>query len=133
MPKIYLYAIGIWFILLVSMVINGEIRNSIYQPIVGELLAHQISTVIAIIILLIITYLFLKSLKITYSSKNLILIGVIWAGITIVFEFLFGYYVAGHSWNKLLTDYNIFAGRLWSLFLLAIVSAPFLIGKLIKK
>jgi len=43
-----------------------------------------------------------------------ITIGLVWLAMTVAFEFLFGDYVAGHSWDRLLHDYNLFAGRLGS-------------------
>lgn len=44
---------------------------------------------------------------------------------TIAFEFLFGHYVDGASWQELLADYNLFAGRLWPIVLASIAAAPF--------
>lgn len=41
-----------------------------------------------------------------------------WMILTVVFEFSFGHYVVGGSWSKLLSDYNILDGRVWSLFIL---------------
>ena len=55
-----------------------------------------------------------------------------WLLFTVAFEFGFGHYVAGHSWQRLLGDYNIFDGRVWSLFLLWLLLMPvpfFLPGK----
>jgi hypothetical protein len=48
---------------------------------------------------------------------------------TITFEFGFGHFVAGHSWAKLLADYNILQGRVWSLFLVWITVLPFVVFK----
>lgn len=36
---------------------------------------------------------------------------------TVLFEFGFGYFVDGRSWEWLLQDYNVFQGRVWGLFL----------------
>ena len=38
--------------------------------------------------------------------------------------------VAGHSWARLLADYNLFAGRVWSLFLVWITVAPYVTWRL---
>lgn len=48
----------------------------------------------------------------------------------LAFEFVFGRYVAGHSWARLMADYNILAGRLWVFFLLWMLVMPFVIFKL---
>lgn len=36
----------------------------------------------------------------------------------------------GNSFEKLLADYNIFAGRVWSLFLIWLTAVPYLIYKI---
>lgn len=56
-----------------------------------------------------------------------------WLGMTIIFEFGFGHYIMKNSWPKLLGDYNIFAGRVWSLFLVWITIAPYLFYAVGKK
>ena len=49
---------------------------------------------------------------------------------TVAFEFLFGHYVAGHSWDRLLHDYNLFAGRVWVVVLVWVTVAPYLFFRL---
>ena len=49
---------------------------------------------------------------------------------TLAFEFLFGHYVAGHSWSRLIADYNILEGRVWSLFLVWIAVLPYVVWRL---
>ena len=56
--------------------------------------------------------------------------GFWWLALTILFEFGFGHFVAGHSWQTLLADYNIFAGRLWLFFLGWITVMPWLVHRL---
>lgn len=53
--------------------------------------------------------------------------------LTILFEFVFGHYVIKNPWQKLLADYNILKGRLWSLLLLTELISPLLIGLLLKR
>ena len=55
--------------------------------------------------------------------------GLLLAGITVAFEFLFGRYVDGKSWEYLLADYNIFKGKLWILVIITSLTAPYLIKK----
>jgi hypothetical protein len=49
---------------------------------------------------------------------------------TVAFEFLFGHYVMGHTWERLLQDYNILAGRIWILFLVFTAAAPYIVYRL---
>ena len=108
----------------VLAIINGTIRNSVYAPKLGDYEGHVISSIIAIVYTLVITYLFISNLKLDVTKTDLLLIGAFWLIITIIFEFVFGHYVAGHSWNRLIADYNILKGRMWSLVLLITFVAP---------
>lgn len=130
MSAIYLYGIGIWLIMAVLAIINGILRERIYGPMLNnEILSHQISSFIAIFLFLAVIYLFLRFTSGTYSGTELVILGVMWLAMTVVFEFGFGHYIAGHSWERLLADYNILKGRLWSFVLLSALMGPYLIGK----
>ena len=131
--KIFLYALGIWFILVVAAILNGAFRESFITSKVGEQVGHVISTVIFICVILVVTYLFLSNLKINYTKTDLLLIGALWLILTILFEFVFGHYVMGHSWNRLFADYNILKGRVWSFVLLTTFIAPLLIDSILQK
>jgi hypothetical protein len=56
--------------------------------------------------------------------------GLVWLGIPVAFEFLFGHYVAKRSWRELLRDYNLFAGRVWLVVLAWVTIAPYLFYQL---
>jgi hypothetical protein len=134
LKRIYMQAIGFWFVLMVLGIVNGIMRNDVYGPAIGnELLSHQISTVTGIALFLAGMYVWLKWTNARYSKKDLLVIGVMWLGMTITFEFIFGHYIAGHPWSKLLADYNILEGRVWGLVLLTIIVGPYFVGKYILK
>ena len=63
-------------------------------------------------------------------SIPLALFGLIWLALTVVFEFLFGHYVVGHPWSRLLHDYNILQGRVWALVLIWTAVVPYVIYRL---
>ena len=126
--KIFLYAFGVWLIFVIIAILNGVLRNTVITPKIGEYAGHVISTIILICIILIGTYLFINRIKIDYTKADLLLVGVFWVILTVLFEFGFSHYVIGHPWSKLLADYNILKGRLWSLVLLAEFIAPRLFG-----
>lgn len=114
-----------WIPMVFIGIINGIMRQTTYGKYLNELLAHQISTVTGILLFGI--YIWgITSFWPLASVKQAIFIGLIWLLLTVSFEFIFGHYIAGHSWNKLLADYNIFAGRVWILVLIWITIAPLL-------
>ncbi|HET7896996.1 MAG TPA: hypothetical protein VFL47_04990 [Flavisolibacter sp.] len=113
-----------WIPMLVLAVLNGAVRELAYKKHVGELAAHQISTV---------TLLLLFAVYIRYiiaqfppgSSTQAIFIGVLWVTLTLLFEFGFGRY-RGNSWATLLADYNLAKGRLWIFIPVWILVAPYI-------
>jgi hypothetical protein len=129
--KIIAVIIGTWFLFMIFAIINAIIRNGVYKPIIGDLRAHQLSTIIFIIIILIVTYLVFSFSKIQITTQQTFIIGTIWILATICFEFLAGHFAFGNSWDKLLADYNILKGRIWSLVLITIFFSPYLTSKLI--
>jgi len=131
--RIFLYAFGVWVIFGILAIVNGVVRNRFYAPKIGEYPGHVISTIIGICFVVVGTYLLIRFMKIDYANIALLLIGVFWVILTVLFEFVFGHYVIGNPWQKLLADYNILKGRVWGLFLLAELISPLLIGLLLTR
>ena len=118
-----------WLGLVVLGIINGVIRNSVYAKFLGELFAHQVSTVILIVLIGLYTWVLTGWWKIE-SAGQAVAIGLIWLALTVVFEFLFGHYVVGHPWSRLFHDYDIRQGRVWVLVLIWTTVVPYVIYRL---
>ena len=128
---LYLKSLGIWFILAVSAIVVATFRIGVFLPPFGEQTAHQLGTILYLIVQFLIIYFFIKKMKIK-ETKTLLRIGILWVVITIIFEFVFGHFVMGHPWQKLFADYNLLNGRLWVLVLLNNLAAPLISGRMIK-
>ena len=127
-----LKSLGTWFLLAILAIITGTIRTYLILPYVGEHAAHIIGTLLFLAIQFFVIFFFIKKVQVS-AAKDLLIIGIFWIVLTVIFEFIFGHYVMNHSWEKLFADYNIFNGRLWSLVLLNNLAAPLIIGKLLVK
>lgn len=121
-----------WFAFPFVGILNGILREATYKKVTGDLFAHQISTATGIIFFGIIFYFIFKKWNIE-SVKHAILVGITWLFLTVLFEFGFGHYIMGNSWEKLLHDYNLADGRFWSLFLVWITIAPIVFYKALSK
>ena len=131
--KTTIVTIGTWFIFMILAIINAGIRNEVYKPVVGDLVAHQISTIIFIILILVVTFLVLKISKIKLNNFQTIIMGTIWLVLTIMYEFIAGHFVFGNSFDKLFADYNILNGRVWSFVLVITFFAPYISNKLLRR
>ena len=108
---------------------NGILRESTYGKWMPELCAHQLSTLTGIILM----GAYIWTIGWWWnplSSREALLIGAVWVGLTVTFEFGFGLLVMGHPLSRLLNDYNLFAGRVWLLFLLWLGVAPWIFFRL---
>ncbi len=128
--KFVIVTIGAWFLFMVLAIINAGIRNEVYKPVVGDLAAHQISSIVFMAVILVVTYVILRFSNLELSDFEAFFMGAIWLFSTIGFEFIAGHYVFGNPWEKLLADYNLFEGRIWGLVLLTILLAPYIANKL---
>jgi hypothetical protein len=95
-------------------VANAAIRQLVYADRVGELTAHQISTVTLLAALTYYVWLVDRRWPLP-TTPTALTIGGSWAALTVLFEFSLGRYVLGSSWSDLLTNYNLAAGRIWVL------------------
>lgn len=120
-----------WIPLVFIAIANGLLREHIIANRVTDLHAHQISTATFLLFFSVYTWFLLSTWR-PASTEAAIHIGLIWLGLTVAFEFLFGHYVAGHSWSRLLHDYNIFAGRVWILVPIWVCLAPYVFYQLQK-
>lgn len=133
--NIYIQSFGIWLIFAFLTVLFGAFREIVFIPETGlsANLARAILLPVAFFYIIRITYLFLKKTTAAYNKSDTIKIGILWFVLTILFEFSFGSLVMGHSIEKLIADYNLLEGKTWSLFLLCVLIAPYLVNRFILK
>jgi hypothetical protein len=123
-------ALLVWLLLLVVAVIAAVFRTSLLEPRLGESRAHVLGTITVVAVFALIIWLVIGWITPVLGAANLLVVGVLWVVLTVLFEFGFGRYVMGHPWSRLLADYNILAGRLWVLVLLTVLLWPLLAGML---
>ena len=120
-----------WIPMVLIAIANGALREATYGKLMSELQAHQISTLSGLFLFSAYIWIVIRTWRPDTSAKA-ITIGLIWLGLTVAFEFLFGHYVVGHPWSKLLYDYNVFAGRVWVVVLTWVTVAPYVFYRLQK-
>jgi hypothetical protein len=110
--------------MLLIAIANGAARDLWYKKHLGDLRAHQVSTV-TFLIFLGVYIRFIISRFPLLSGTQAILTGLLWVLLTLLFEFGFGL-LRGNSFPHLLEDYNILKGRLWILIPAWLLLAPYL-------
>lgn len=115
----------LWLPMIVIAFANAALRELIFVKYFSNLHAHQLSTVTLIILCSVYIWFVFPFLNIL-SSKQALLIGIMWVVLTVLFEFSLGR-LTGRSWESLLQDYNIIMGRIWLLFLISLFLLPYII------
>lgn len=113
-----------WFPMVAIAIVNGAIREKGYKQALGELRAHQVSTLTGGIAFAIYIWGLSRIWPLESAGQSLG-IGLMWVAMTVAFEFLFGRYAARRPWSALLVDYNLLAGRVWALLLIWLAVAPY--------
>jgi hypothetical protein len=117
----------VWFVLLAAAFANGLLREALLRPRFGDPAARAMSSLILAAAIIAIAGATIRWLH-PSSRTDAWQIGGLWVTWTVAFEFLVGHYVFGTPWPALLADYNLLAGRIWILVLLATLAAPFAAG-----
>ncbi len=112
-----------WFGMMVLAIINGGLRDLVYQSHVGDLPAHQISTIV-LILLFAVYFRFLTAVWPIKSASQAWIIGGIWFLMTEAFEFGVGRFIEGAPWSELFHAYNVCAGQFWILIPLWVLIGP---------
>ncbi len=115
----------VWLAMLVVSIANGAARDFTYGRLMSERAAHQLSTLIGIVLLGLVIRAYVRRDP-PRSARHALAIGLFWAALTVAFEFLFFHYVGGHTWAALLANYDVLAGRVWVFVLIWVAVAPLL-------
>ena len=118
-------AVVVWFAILAIAFMNGGVREVWLVPRLGDAIGHVLSTLTLCGAILVVSWFSMQWVGVT-TRRDAIRIGLLWVASTLTFEFLAGHYLFGTPWRQLLADYDILAGRIWILVLLATVCAPVL-------
>lgn len=129
MSNILFKATGIWLAIVAAAILNGVFRETILVPAIGMGAALPLSGVLLAVLVFLVTLLMLPFIA-SAESKVYIGVGVFWVILTLSFEFLFGFFVAGKSWQEIMQVFNIKTGDLFLFVLFVTAVSPWLSAKL---
>ena len=118
------YALA-WLPMVAIAMFSGALRDVLQGGTLPALHAHQVSSVMLILIFSVYTWL-VDLVWPLQNARRTVLVGGLWLLVTVLADFAIGLLVANNSWLQLLQAYNLFAGRLWILVLASIVALPWL-------
>lgn len=105
------------------------LMNLVYEPVWGELIAHQIGMSTRIVYIFVFAYFLLRFTR-KYETKDLFHVGILWLGLELLFEWG-GSFAIGRPVQEILIGWNIFAGYMWPYVLLSYLSANLIMGTIL--
>jgi hypothetical protein len=122
-------AIGVWLVIITAEIISGTLRRLWLIQVVGETRAGQIGFVVGVIIIVTTAWLFARWMR-AESTLALLLIGLLWAALTLSFEIALGRLVLNYSWARIAADYDLSEGGLMSIGLVLLLVAPLIASRM---
>lgn len=113
-----------WLPMIVIAFANATLRQLLFIKSMGEIKAHQLSTITLIIFCSIYVWFVFPFLHIQHFRQAL-MIGLVWVLLTVAFEFLLGR-LTNKSWSYLLDNYNLGSGHIWPVFLIWLLFLPYI-------
>lgn len=113
-----------WFGMMVLAILNGTLRDFAYKPLTNDLAAHQISTVILLLLFAGYFRFLVKHWPIE-SGRRAWAIGIMWFLMTEAFEFGMILMTVAHPWDKILESYSLFEGQVWLFVPLWVLIGPY--------
>jgi len=126
-------AFGLWLIAAIVVVGNGYVGNTCITMRLGDYGGHVYKSVVLIAVVFVLAWIYARQTMGNGWFGAVLGAGLLWLGLTIIFEFVFGHYVFGNTWKVLFADYRIWQGRLWSLVLLSELIAPLTMGWILNR
>jgi hypothetical protein len=118
-----------WFPMLVIAVANGAVRQLTFAKVMSEPHAHQLSTLIGSLCIGAFIWFVVRTLP-PSSSRQALFIGLVWVLLTVTFESFMGLVLQHRPVQEVFSEYNLFAGRVWTLFLVWLGVAPWIFFRL---
>ena len=126
----YLFrAFLVWLVIVVAESIHGTLRQIFLAPFVGDFPARRIAFFVGMLLIFLIAYFCIRWIRAT-TTKRLLIVGLMWAILTVLFEFGLGIYILNYSRERMMEDYDVSRGGLMAFGIVFMVFAPYLAAKL---
>ena len=122
-------AIGIWLVIVMAAIFNGVLREKLLVPAIGASAALPLSGILLAVMVFLVTFLLISLVGAT-EPGTYIGIGLFWVILTLLFEFMFGYFVVHKSWHEIMQTFNVMKGDLFIVVLLITGVSPWFTAKL---
>jgi hypothetical protein len=127
--RILIRSVAVWLVIIIAETVHGTTRVIFVEPAIGEARARQIAVFSGMLIILAITYIFIRKIG-GVARSQLLAIGALWVVLTLGFEILLGRFALGFSWEQILAEYDLRTGSLMPVGLLFMLLSPLIADRM---
>jgi hypothetical protein len=120
---LFVKALAVWIVMVIAAIANGVLREGVLTVYFGESGALPISGMVLSILVLSIIYLTI-GIFVSDKSSFYLFLGLFWVGLTLIFEYGFGYFLRGMALGEINQVFNVLSGNLFTLVMLATLFGP---------
>ncbi len=125
---IWLRALAVWLLIVVVESIHGTVRRLFVEPLLGETTARRVAFFTGMFLILIVCLLTIRWIE-ARSPVQLLMIGLMWAALMLVFEIGLGA-ALGYTRDRILEDYDPARGGLMGFGIVFLGIVPWLTARL---
>ena len=122
-------AFAIWLLIMFVESIHGTLRQIFLAPVVGDFPARRIAFFVGMLLIFLIAYFFIRWIR-AETTLALFAVGLLWAFLTLLFEFSLGFFVLGYSRERMFEDYDVSRGGLMGFGIAFMIFVPYMAAKL---
>ncbi len=131
MCRIAVKATLVWLVMMLAAILNGVFREHMLNPLLGPSRALPLSGITLSFLVFLIAWISLPATGVT-RRQGWLMTGFLWTALTLAFEYLFGYYLAGKSLEEINNIYGITRGNLFFLVVILLALSPWIITRIRK-
>lgn len=129
MIVLLLKSTALWLLMVVVAVLNGILRDAVLAPVIGAGAALPLSGITLSLLVWLVAYGGVGWVAATRSGVYRA-IGLFWVMLTLSFEYLFGHFVAGKSWQEINQVFDLSSGDLFVVVLVVTAVSPVVCARL---
>lgn len=122
--RTFIRAAIVWLLIILTEIAHGVIRAIFLVPVVGDFPSRQIGVFTGTVLFFLVALACVRWIGFA-RARQAFFIGFGWAFATFVFEISFGRFVAGASWERLFSDYDLARGGFMPVGLALMALCPY--------
>jgi hypothetical protein len=122
-------AFAVWLLVMAVEFAHGTLRWILLRPHVDDFRSGQIGVFTGSVLFLLVVY-FCEPWMNLRNAEDCLRVGLLWVGVTFVFEWSFGHWVMGRSWESIGAEYNLLHGGLMLAGLAIFAMSPWIAWRL---